>query len=301
MKIVCPVCLKSLGNVPHYAKCNPNNLSNEEVKHWVFQFNFAPFIEENGATIKALYVDEQRSVQELAQKYNLPWGKIKKILTELGITHRGLSDASNTTRTRQKYKETCIDKYGAENALSKNTEAYHKRNQTVQSKYGVQNVRQSNIVKDKINQTMMYRYGTLRITKLPRFQKNKPNKLEARVSAALTLCDIAHTFSYYIKRRQFDFHISYTKIVIEIQGDFWHANPAYYKSTDTIKFITGLTSVQSIWDADEAKIQVARSYGYTVIPLWESDINKLNDEELQSWLLNHLATELRRLLPDQQQ
>lgn len=301
MKIVCPVCSKQLGNVPHFSKCNPDKLSNEEVKEWVFQFNFGPFIKENGHIIKKLYLDEQRSIQEIAQTYNLPYGRIQKILAALGIHRRGISDAANTTRSRQKYKDTCLHKYGAENALSKNTESYHKRNSTVECKYGVKNVRQSKIIKEKINNTMLARYGRLRISKLPRFQKNLPNKLEARISAALTLCDISHTFSYYIKRRQFDFHITHTKIVIEIQGDFWHANPTYYKSTDHIKFLNGLKSVQSIWDDDAAKKETAESYGYTVITLWEADINKLNDEELQTWLLTHLATELRRLLPDHQQ
>ena len=300
MQIICPVCKNKLGNVPHYSKCNPNNLSNVEIKNWVFEFNFSEFIQVNSDKIKHMYVNEQRSIDEISKYYNLSWGKMKRIIEKLGIDIRSLKEAASTDRTRQKYKTTCNQLYGADNALSNGTIAYNKRNSTVNSKYGVKNVRQSTQVKEKINQTMLTRYGVLRISKLPKFGKNIQNKLESRISSALTRLDIGHTFSYYVNRRQFDFLINGTKILIEVQGDFWHANPIYYKSTDQIKFINNIKLVSSIWADDLDKKRMAESYGYSLVYVWESDITKLDDDNLDKWILNLLSSELRRLLPDQE-
>jgi G:T-mismatch repair DNA endonuclease (very short patch repair protein) len=301
MKMICPVCNKELGNVPHYRSCNPQNLSKDRIKDWVFEFNFKPFIEEHGEKIKSMYVIEQRSVKELSDLFEISWGKMSKVLNKLGVNLRDIAESAVTTRTRQKYQTTCIARYGATNALSKNTTSYHKRNQTVKDKYGVNNVRQTTMVKDKINETMLDRYGVLRIAKFPKFRKHTPNRLEAQISSALTRLNIGHTFSHYVKRRQFDFLITGTKILIEVQGDFWHANPKYYRFNDQIKFFDSIKTVQSIWDSDEAKRQIAESYGYTIIYAWETDIKNMNDDELEKWLLTRLAAELRLPLPDQQQ
>lgn len=300
MKMICPGCNKELGNVPHYRSCNPQNLSKDQVKEWVFEFNFKPFIEEHGEKIKFMYLIEQRSVNELSDLFKISWGKMSKVLNKLGVDIRNIAESTATTRTRQKYQNTCIARFGATNALSKNTTAYHKRNQTVKDTYGVNNVRQTTMVKDKITKTMLDRYGVRRIAKFSKFHKHTPNRLEARVSSALTHLDISHTFSHYIKRRQFDFLITGTKILIEVQGDFWHANPKYYSSHDNIKFFGSIKTAQSIWNLDAIKKQIAESYGYTVIYLWESDINNMNDDELEKWLLTQLAAELRLPLLDQQ-
>lgn len=300
MQIICPMCKQKLGKVPHFSKCNPKKLSNEEVKNWVFEFNFSPLIQQHGEDIRHMYVIEQIPVQELAAQYGMSWGRMQQVIKSLGIEPRNLKQAASSDRTRQKYQNTCVDLYGSTNALSKNTKAYHKRNITVQKKYGVSNVRQHQSVKNKINQTMLERHGVLRISKLPKFRKHTPNKLESRVSAALTYLDIGHKFSHYIKRRQFDFLITGTKLIIEVQGDFWHANPKYYKADDQIKFITVVKTAKSIWMADKDKQQVAELYGYKVIHIWEDNINALNDDELQSQLLTYLADALHLHLPGQE-
>lgn len=45
-----------------------------------------------------------------------------------------------TYRNVEKYKDTCLEKYGKENALCKGTSSYDKRNNTIKEKYGVDNV-----------------------------------------------------------------------------------------------------------------------------------------------------------------
>lgn len=298
MKMFCPVCKNQLGNVPHFRSCNPNNLPNDAVRQQVFEYNFKSFIEKHQVEIVRLYCEEEVSVDELAKRFEIPWGKMKKVLTHLGITTRSLSQASSTTRTRKKYRDTCQTLYGAPNALSKDTSAYHKRNQTVKDTYGVSNVRQLERVKNTINETMIARYGVLRVTKLPKFTKKDPNKLESKISACLTGLGIGHKYSHYVARRQFDFLISGTKILLEVNGDFWHANPKLYKPDHILKFVQGSLTAQDIWNRDQEKLDLARTYNYHTIILWESEIRAKSEEELKDWLFSLLADALHLLPPD---
>jgi G:T-mismatch repair DNA endonuclease (very short patch repair protein) len=300
MKIICPECKKILSKVPHFSSCNPNNLSKEVIKQQVFEYNFKDFIQQNQDTIKYLYNEKEFSVQELSKRFGISWGKMKLVLSYLGITTRNLSQASSTTRTRNKYQETCQSIYGATNALSKDTSSYHKRNKTIKSKYGVSNVRQLDSVKKTINETMLARYGVLRISKLPKFSKKDPNKLESRISSCLTDLQIGHKYSHYVARRQFDFLINGTKILLEVNGDFWHANPSIYQPDHILKFIKGYLTAQDIWNRDKQKIDLAKKHHYHTIILWESEIRSKSDEELKDWLINLLAEALHLLPPSQQ-
>jgi G:T-mismatch repair DNA endonuclease (very short patch repair protein) len=77
----------------------------------------------------------------------------------------------------------------------------------------------------------------------------------------------------YIK----DLHISVDelnedkKIIIEIFGNYWHANPKMYESTDEFNFNSVLTASE-IWDNDKSRVSNLEDLGYNVIVVWESDI-----------------------------
>lgn len=57
-------------------------------------------------------------------------------------------------------------------------------------------------------------------------------------------------------------------IIIEFYGDYFHANPNKYKSTDV--FYHNKTA-QQIWDYDEKRQGELESIGYHVIIIWEQD------------------------------
>ena len=79
------------------------------------------------------------------------------------------------------------------------------------------------------------------------------------------------------------------KIIIEINGDYWHANPKKYNENDEIKFPhIGYKKVKDIWELDKKYINHAKKCGFTVFEIWESDMNKLNDEELSIYIINLL-------------
>ena len=77
--------------------------------------------------------------------------------------------------------------------------------------------------------------------------------------------------------RRYDAHIIGTDILIEINGDYWHANPAFYKPGDVLKHPGGVKRVDDIWERDREKSIVADLCGYRVIQIWECEIKQSRD------------------------
>lgn len=74
-----------------------------------------------------------------------------------------------------------------------------------------------------------------------------------------------------------DILIKDLKIVIEYNGDYWHANPKKYKSDDKIK--SGLA--KNIWEKDKKRIKLLNKLGYMVIIVWQLDYKKNKQKILQ--------------------
>lgn len=70
----------------------------------------------------------------------------------------------------------------------------------------------------------------------------------------------------------FDFQVTGTNLLIEVQGDYWHCNPALYSSP--------INEYQQ-WARrrDFAKRDYAKKLGYSVLPVWENDL-KTNIEDV---------------------
>lgn len=68
-------------------------------------------------------------------------------------------------------------------------------------------------------------------------------------------------------------------IIIEYFGDFWHANPEIYKSSDIVhhNFVA-----KEIWNHDEKRIKDLENVGYKVIIIWESEYLKNKQQILDS-------------------
>ena len=71
---------------------------------------------------------------------------------------------------------------------------------------------------------------------------------------------------------------------MEINGDYYHANPSIYESGTILRIHHNDIKVDDIWADDVKKKRLAESKGYNVVYLWESDMKKMNDEQLFQWL-----------------
>lgn len=70
----------------------------------------------------------------------------------------------------------------------------------------------------------------------------------------------------------FDFTITHPiKIIVEFNGDYWHANPKKYKHDELVSLRGGKIAAHKIWERDQHKITIANKRGFQVLTIWESD------------------------------
>ena len=215
---------------------------------------------------------------------------------------------------RDKYKETCLEKYGINNAGGEK-EFIKKACKTKLEKYGnvafafknkthsekIDIIKQAwagakiwreNLTdeeKEKISKEISVRSKN-RWAKMSECEKtyfiqkitNFKSKLEQRVYEAIVKLNPKR--QYWIGRMSYDFKIS-KNIILEVNGDYWHANPKKYKEDDIILYPKkGLKKAKSIWEKDRLKKETAEKFGYKVFYLWENEIKKMTDEEILNFV-----------------
>jgi len=114
------------------------------------------------------------------------------------------------------------------------------------------------------------------------------SKLELRIQLVLSSLMIPFSTQFELGNKFFDFRLQKTKIIIEVNGDYWHANPKLYLADDLINYPNGTMTAKVIWDRDIKKNTFAESKGYSVIKIWEQEMKSLNDEELEKLLLERI-------------
>lgn len=109
------------------------------------------------------------------------------------------------------------------------------------------------------------------------------SSIELRIKSLLDMMNIQYTSQMKIKSSQssvYFFDICIGNVLIEINGDFWHANPEKYKKGDILKFPNKEVISDELWLKDKIKKKDANRIGYNVVYLWESFIRKSSNEEL---------------------
>ena len=121
-----------------------------------------------------------------------------------------------------------------------------------------------------------------------RLHCNFDSNLERRVDNILCLLSLPFKRNCFISGKQFDF-ILFKQILLEVNGDYWHANPEKYNKYDMISYPNGvLIKAGDIWKKDFNKKHLAESNGYKVVSIWEKEINSITDEELKNFILKRL-------------
>lgn len=67
------------------------------------------------------------------------------------------------------------------------------------------------------------------------------------------------------------------KIVVEVFGDYWHANPALYNENKVI----AKGKASEIWNVDKTRIDNLNALGYKVIIVWEKDWKENKEKVLK--------------------
>jgi len=101
------------------------------------------------------------------------------------------------------------------------------------------------------------------------FRITKPQRLTQKY---LEEHDTHYKINGIIERYSFDFILKDLKIIIEVQGTYWHADPRKYGEG---KIPLNERQIYKV-SQDIIKKRVAEEYGYKMIYIWEDDIKQNN-------------------------
>lgn len=105
------------------------------------------------------------------------------------------------------------------------------------------------------------------------FMNKEMNKIETTVYDYLNSLGVIFDYSPIIASYQYDFIIRGKRILIEVDGDYWHGNPDMY-NLDGLNGKKKLNKIQlNKKERDKEKEDWAISRGFKIIRIWEKEIH----------------------------
>ena len=306
------ICLKKFKNATelfnHLRKCDEaKKIGKEKSKVYCLEKNY-------GITKEIFYKEyiiNTNGLRYLSRLFQLQIPQLKFLAKEYNIELRSVNESIKIQN--EKNKEYFLNIYGVENPFqipqvidiiqskrNKNKEELYKQlKKNNFEKYGVENVFQLEEVKEKSKQTLIEKYGTDNISKVYAIvekkraiflkkigvinplllKENRPKRrsiLQIKIENLLNSWNIEFESEIKIDKYFVDIVISSKKLIIEINGDFWHANPEKYLAEDIVMFpgTNGLGVLAiDLWKKDLKKKNIIEKITqYEYIILLESDI-----------------------------
>lgn len=248
--------------------------------------------------LKFLYYNENYSLYDLSEYYGVGKG-LRNYMKRLNFTFRNISE-SKTEREKQKRISTNIENTGHPHNFSKDHPSRLKWESEILQNEGISNVFLRASVKEQIKKTLITRYGVddpMRceeiVDKVMYSRSLNPIKnfirfssIHKKVCSILDEMKIEYEIEFYIKgeNKRCFYDIKIGNLLIEVNGDYWHANPILYKAKDLLSFHGNIFTAEDIWNLDKEKAELAIDNGYNILYLWETDIN--NDFEKVKQIIN---------------
>lgn len=113
-----------------------------------------------------------------------------------------------------------------------------------------------------------YKEGTVK------FNRNKLSKDERSIARVLRMNGVHLKTQFHIPGVPYwyDFLFPDLNMIVEYQGNYWHANPKKYQPGTLLPIQSkGLVRVEDIWERDLKKKEAAVQAGYRVAYVWEED------------------------------
>jgi len=277
------------------------------------------------------YVNKELTQRNICEKRNLTPVVVSFILYQRNVKFRNAKEAHRTKQYLINYETTSLKNSGYKNPSSnpiikekkiRTMLKNHGRINNFQDKE-IQERAEKNIDREKswetIKQTLFLKYGVInfgrvnwrekwnsKIEKMSleekeeyflqlsgRMRKNLhgwTSKLESKVQEVLNDLNIEYINNKYLFGYNYDI-IFLNKCILEIQGDFWHANPQTYKEEDILNFPKKKKTAKEIWKYDEKKKNSVEKHGYKVFYIWESQLNNMNPVEIINFITKILNYE----------
>jgi len=295
----CPFCRRELKNgSSHIYRCNKNTYKDKDKTKFLYiNYNFPEIAKlEN---LEEEYVVNNLSLPDIKIKYGIDSKSITFLLDTFNIKRRSISESAISISV-PKQKKFMMEKYGVEWSSQLESVKEIKRNNNLE-KFGVDNIWKSDWFKENRDNFFIEKHG-LNISDYNKLhwlslseegqkshminsvQKSSiESSIELRIKSLLDMMNIQYVSQMKLKSSKnslYFFDICIGNILIEINGDFWHANPEKYKKGDILKFPKKEVISDELWLKDKIKKKDANKIGYNVVYLWESFIRKSSNEEL---------------------
>ena len=292
-KLKCKFCGKETERINRhidFCKFIPSGMSKDDVFIEEIKYNFGDNIIEQVIND----YNNNSSLPDIYKKYGLSYHYTQKILTINGIALRGISESAIKI-SADKHRKTCLERYGVEN-VSQAEIFKEKKKKTFIEHYGIDNIWKTEEYK-QFTRDRWNSYSDEEKTKLLNMGKKRKGTIslfEKKIVSCLMDLGIELETQFKFKKyfHKYDIRIKNTNILIEINGDFWHANPNKYNASDILKFSsTNHIKAEDVWKKDERNKNFAENNNYKVLYVWESDIEGKNDVESKKFLLNLINEE----------
>lgn len=267
----CPACKKSFNLKP---SCTSHKIKCKEYQKYKLNLTTKEQLEK-------LYVTEGKSTIETAEILKLEnFGVVISLLKYHKIPIRNISQAALQPSKQARASATNMKNYGSPHNFCRDNPSRLEWQKRLLQEEGIVNVFQRESVKIKSVETLQQKYNVTKTSDLSRVGRSTFSKAHKKIVEFLLEKNISHSIEYKIifdksKYRAYDIKINNKKLLIEINGDYWHANPAKYRPTDIILYGTTKGKLASeIWQRDLEKSVLADQNGFKVLTIWESEIKK---------------------------
>lgn len=321
----CPYCKKNINinDGRHIYRCaKERDLTDKnQIKFDFISFNFPKL--SNFDILHEEYEINLKSLPVLKKEYGIDFKSIIFLLDFFSIKKRNISESSIKI-SRNKFVKTMMDRYNTDNP-SRVEKFKKKREKTCINRFGVDNIRKIKNYIEIVEKTVRDKYGLSYSELQSKLSKKKwekltdeekniwleksihsdksyknnikgyhSSKLESSVQKVLNKMGVTYTTQFCLKsnkkRRFYDFLLNDIKLLIEVNGDYWHANPILYKENDILNYKKyGVRTAKEMWDKDNFKKDLAEKNGYRVIYIWESEIHE-NKFHLEEFIINKIKT-----------
>lgn len=221
---------------------------------------------------------EKPSTDTLAEKWNCDHTTISNILKRNGYKLRTRSEArkdKNYIFIKDQEQQICDEYFSEEkpscailakkwrcsastikNIIIKNGYILRTRNEMIKGQ------KRSEKTKQKIREKSILQHQTQHGP----FKDTKPELIMKKL---LTESNTPFKHQFRLGKCLFDFHILGTKILIEVDGDYFHGNPKKFSTLNKMQL--------KMKERDKKHDEVALNNGYILLRFWEDDILRNED------------------------
>ena len=116
------------------------------------------------------------------------------------------------------------------------------------------------------------------------FKTYPVSKIELDIKERLSAANINFESQFKINSKPYDFYFPEKNLLVEFNGDYFHANPNKYNANYFNK--KKKMFANQLWEQDETKKKEALDNGYDFLTIWEQDYKKDKNLEINK-LINY--------------